>query len=335
MFQRGKCYIIAEIGGNFADYKTGKLLIDQAVECGADAVKLQTYRADTVSSKSAMFDQENTGICSQYDYFKKFELSEGLHRQIFDYAKEKGIDCFSTPSHYSDIELLERLGMEVYKIGADDATNLPFLNKIARLNKPIILSTGMCTLEEVHEAVNTILSTGNRQLAVLHTVGNYPTYPEEVNLKVIDTYKREFPDLVIGYSDHTLGVFSCMCAAILGAEIIEKHFTYDKKADGPDHMLSATKDELKYMIDRIREYEIMRGTGIKAPVGNEIIDRELSRKSLITTCKISKGEHFSKENLDIKRPGTGIEPKYLDRVIGRCAASDLDKDYTLKWSDIC
>ena len=334
MFQRGKCYIIAEIGGNFTDYNTGKLLIDQAVECGADAVKLQTYQADTISSKDAMFDQENTGVSSQYDYFKKFELSEEQHRQIFDYAKEKGIDCFSTPSHYSDVEMLERLGVEVYKIGADDATNLPFLNKIAKLNKPIILSTGMCTLEEVHRAVNTILCTGNRQLAVLHTVGNYPTYPEEVNLKVIETYKKEFPDLVIGYSDHTLGVFSCICAAVLGAEIIEKHFTYDKKADGPDHMLSATKDELKYMIDRIREFEIMRGTGLKAPVGNEIKDRTLSRKSLITTCKVHKNEVFSDKNLDIKRPGTGIEPQYLEMVLGRCASVDMESDHVLKWSDV-
>lgn len=334
MFQRGKCYIIAEIGGNFTDYRTGRMLIDQAIESGADAVKLQTYQADTVSSKDAMFDQENTGVCSQYDYFKKFELSEEMHKQMFDYANEKGIDCFSTPSHYSDVEMLEGLGMEVYKIGADDATNLPFLDRVARLNKPIILSTGMCTLDEVHEAVDTILQTGNKQLAVLHTVGNYPTYPEEVNLKVIDTYKKEFPNLTIGYSDHTLGVFSCICAAVLGAEIIEKHFTYDKNADGPDHMLSATKDELKYMIDRIREFEIMRGTGIKAPVGNEIIDRKLSRKSLITTCPIKKGERFSEKNLDIKRPGTGIAPRYLDMVIGRCASIDLGKDYTLKWSDI-
>lgn len=334
MFQKNRCYIIAEIGGNFKDYETGKMLVDQAVECGADAVKLQTYRADTVSSKSALFDQENTGICSQYEYFKNFELSEELHRQIFDYARGKGIDCFSTPSHYSDVEMLEKLGMDIYKIGADDATNLPFLKKIAKLNKPIILSTGMCTLAEVHEAVNTILCTGNRQLAILHTVGNYPTYSNEVNLKVIHTYQKEFPDLAIGYSDHTLGVFSCIYAAVLGAKIIEKHFTYDKKADGPDHMLSATKDELKYMVDRIREFEVMRGSGIKAPVGNEVKDRELSRKSLITTCAVHKGDIFSEKNLDIKRPGTGIAPRYLERVLGRCASVNLEEDHTLEWSDV-
>lgn len=334
MFQKDRCYIIAEIGGNFIDLETGKMLIDQAAECGADAVKLQTYRADTISSKDAMFDQENTGVCSQYEYFKKFELSEEMHQKIFDYAKEKGLDCFSTPSHYSDVEMLERIGADVYKIGADDATNLPFLEKIAKLNKPIILSTGMCTLEEVREAVKVILGTGNRQLAVLHTVGNYPTSAEEVNLKVIETYKREFPDLTIGYSDHTLGVFSCICAAVLGAEIVEKHFTYDKNADGPDHMLSATKDELKYMVDRIREFEVMRGTGLKSPVGNEIIDRALSRKSLITTRPVKKGERFTEENLDIKRPGTGIEPKYLNMVMGRCATKDLDNDQILEWSDI-
>lgn len=334
MFQKDKCYIIAEIGGNFTDYETGKMLVDQAAECGVDAVKLQTYRADTVSSKDAMFDQENTGVCSQYEYFKKFELSEEMHHRIFDYVKGKGLDCFSTPSHFSDVEMLEKLGVKVYKIGADDATNLPLLKKIAELNKPIILSTGMCTLEEVHEAVNVILGTGNRKLAVLHTVGNYPTYSEEVNLKVIETYQKEFPDLAIGYSDHTLGVFSCICAAVMGAQIIEKHFTYNKKADGPDHMLSATKDELKYMVDRIREFEVLRGTGVKSPVGNEIRDRALSRKSLITTKPIKKGECFSGDNIDVKRPGTGIAPKYFDMITGRRAAKDLTEEQVLLWTDI-
>lgn len=334
MFQKGKCYIIAEIGGNFTDYDTARMLIDQAAECGADAVKLQTYRADTLSSKTAMFDQENTGVCSQYDYFKKFELSEELHEKIFSYAKEKGVDCFSTPAHISDVEMLERLDVKAYKIGADDAVNLPFLKEVARIGKPVILSTGMCTLKEVHEAVDAILGTGNRRLAILHTVGNYPTAPEEVNLKVIETFKKEFPDLAIGYSDHTLDVFSCICAAVMGAEIIEKHFTYDKHADGPDHLLSATKEELKYMVDRIREYEIMRGTGVKAPVGNEIIDRELSRKSLMTIAPVKKGERFTKKNVDCKRPGTGIAPHYIDRVIGRCAAKDLDEDEILSWADM-
>lgn len=334
MFRRNRCYVIAEIGGNFTDYETGRLLIEQAAECGVDAVKLQTYRADTISSKNALFDQENTGICSQYDYFKKYELSEETHKKIFDYAKQKGLDCFSTPSHYSDVEMLERLGVETYKIGADDITNFPFLRWIAKLNKPIILSTGMCTLEEVKEAVSIILSTGNRKLVILHTVSNYPTSPAEVNLKVIETYKKEFPDLPIGYSDHTLGVFSCIYAAVMGAEIVEKHFTYDKNAEGPDHMLSATKDELKYMIDRIREFEVMRGSGVKAPVGNEIIDRGLSRKSLLVTCPVKEGDIFSENNLDIKRPGTGIEPRYFDQIIGRRAARDLLEDHVLTWSDV-
>lgn len=334
MFRKNRCYIIAEIGGNFTDFDTAKLLIDQVAACGADAVKLQTYRADTLSSKTAVFDQENTGVCSQYEYFKKYEISEELHKKIFSYAEEKGLDCFSTPAHRSDVEMLERLNVKAYKIGADDAVNLPLLKEVARIGKPVILSTGMCTLKEVHEAVDAVLSTGNRNLAVLHTVGNYPTAPKEVNLRVIETFKREFPDLVIGYSDHTLDVFSCICAAVMGAEIIEKHFTYDKKADGPDHMLSATKDELNYMIDRIREFEVMRGNGIKAPIGNEIIDRNLSRKSLITISSIKKGERFSKDNVDCKRPGTGIAPQYMEMIVGRRAAKDLAEDQILSWEDI-
>lgn len=333
--KQDKVYIVAEIGGNFTDYDTAKLLIDQAKESGADAVKLQTYQARTLASKKAMFDMENTGVESQEEYFKKYELDETLHIQIFDYAKKVGIDIFSTPSHITDVNMLERIGVDVYKIGADDLTNIPFLQKVARLNKPIMLSTGMGTLQEVRDAVNAIVEEGNDKISIMHVVSLYPTAAQYVNLNVIKTLKKEFPEYAIGYSDHTLGVDSCLFAAVLGAEIIEKHFTYDKKAEGPDHMLSATKEELKYLVDKIRLYEMMCGTGIKMPVGDEVKNKKNNRKSLIVTKKIAEGELLTEENVDIMRPGTGIAPKHLELVLGKRASHNLEEDRILQWSDLC
>lgn len=333
-FERERCYIIAEIGGNFTDYETAVRLIDQAKESGVDAVKLQTYRADTIASKQAVFDMENTGIASQTEYFRRFELSEELHKRVFAYAKEKGLDIFSTPSHKTDIEMLERLQTDVYKTGADDATNLPFLREIARKKKPILLSTGMCTMEEVREAVDTILAEGNSDIVIMHVVSLYPTAPKYVNLEAVKTLQREFPQFVIGYSDHTLGVDSCMFAAVMGAKVIEKHFTYDKNADGPDHMLSATKDEMKLLVDKIRLFEEMRGDGIKKPVGDEIINRRNNRKSIVCTRAMKEGELLTEAEIDMKRPGYGICPKYKELVIGKRACRDLEEDTVLQWKDL-
>lgn len=328
-----RCYIVAEIGGNFKDYETAALLIDQAKESGIDAVKLQTYRAETLSSKHAVFDMENTGVASQIEYFKKYEIDETLHKKIYLYAKEKGLDIFSTPSHITDVEMLERLGTDVYKIGADDATNLPFLKEIAELNKPIILSTGMCTIEEIKEAVNTIVSVGNNKLTIMHVVSLYPTAAQYVNLEVIRTLQGEFPQFTIGYSDHTLGVDSCIFAAVMGAQIIEKHFTYDKNADGPDHMLSATLDEMKILVDKIRLYEQMRGNGIKMPVGDEVKNRRNNRKSIICVRNMKKGDLITNEDIDIKRPGSGILPKYKEMLMGKRVNRDIEEDTLLQWSD--
>lgn len=335
MFQKnGKCYIVAEIGGNFTDLATAKLLIDQAAECGVDAVKLQTYRANTIASRNTMFDMENTGVVSQVEYFKKFEIDEEMHRQVFEYARGKGLDIFSTPSHITDVELLEKFNPDVHKIGADDLTNLPFLKEVARTGRPIMLSTGMGTIEEVREAVSAIVEEGNRNIIIMHVVSLYPTAPEFVNLEAIKTLQREFPQYVIGYSDHTLSVDSCIFAAVMGAKVIEKHFTYDKQADGPDHMLSATKEEMKELVDKIRLFETMQGDGIKGPEGAEIKNRKNNRKSVIIAKDVKCGEVLTEDKLAIKRPGTGIKPKYLEMVIGRKAARDMEEDTILQWQDI-
>lgn len=328
-----KCYIVAEIGGNFNDLTTAQRLIDDAYESGVDAVKLQTYRATTLSSKEAMFDMENTGVASQIEYFKKYEISDEMHGKLFEYAKEKGLDIFSTPSHFTDVEMLERLNADVYKIGADDVVNIPFLKAIARLQKPIMLSTGMCTLNEVKEAVDAIIEEGNSDIVIMHVVSLYPTAPQYVNLEAIKTLQREFPQFTIGYSDHTLGVDSCIFAAVMGAKVIEKHFTYDKHADGPDHMLSATRDEMKILVDKIRLYEQMRGNGIKMPVGDEVKNRRNNRKSIVCVRNMKKGDIITNEDIDIKRPGFGILPKYKEMLIGKRVTRDIEEDTLVQWSD--
>ncbi|MBE8233256.1 MAG: N-acylneuraminate-9-phosphate synthase [Endozoicomonadaceae bacterium] len=333
-FHTDSCYIIAEIGGNFTTYGQAVILVDAAAECGVDAVKLQTYRADTIASKKAMFDMENTGITSQHALFKKYEVDEELHRKVFDYASEKGLDWFSTPSHESDVEMLEELGVGVHKIGSDDAVNLPFLRNIARLGKPIILSTGMCTMDEVTESVNAVMAEGNDKLILLHAITSYPTHAPDVNLRAMQTMMQTFPQLDVGYSDHTLSPVACLAAAAMGARVLERHFTYDKKADGPDHMLSADPAEMKWLVDAVREFELMRGDGVKRPAKSEKTTRINNRKSVVLARAVISGEMLSKDHLAIKRPGYGIAPKDFEKIIGRIANKALDADAVITWEDL-
>jgi N-acetylneuraminate synthase len=329
-----RCYIIAEIGGNFTTIKQAIKLIDEAAGCGVDAVKLQTYRADTVSSKSAMFDMENTGRVSQHELFKQYEIGVQLHQEVFGYAVSKGLDCFSSPSHQTDVDLLESLDVGIHKIGSDDAVNLPFLRYVARTGKPIMLSTGMCTMEEVRESVSAILAQGNEQIILLHAITSYPTHPKNVNLRAMQSMMREFPEFPVGYSDHTLGVTACICAAAMGAKIIEKHFTYDKGAEGPDHMLSADPAEMKTIVDSIRAFEKMRGSGIKRPADSEKSTRINNRTSVVLACAIAAGAVITLEHLAVKRPGYGIPPKFLDQLVGRVAAKQLEADTVLTWESL-
>ena len=329
-----RCYIIAEIGGNFTSLEQAKLLIDKASECNVDAVKLQTYRADTIASKKALFDMENTGIVSQYELFKKYEINESLHNEVFKYAEEKNLDWFSTPSHESDVDLLERCNVGAHKLGSDDAVNLPFLKYVASKGKPILLSTGMCTINEIKESVSVILGEGVKKLILLHAVTSYPTHEKDVNLNSLLSIKREFPFLDVGYSDHTVSPVAALCAASMGARLIEKHFTHDKKADGPDHMLSADPEEMKWLVDSIRSFEIMKGDGIKKPADSEKISRINNRKSVILNKEMKAGEKIKRNNLAIKRPGYGIPPKYYETIIGREVLSNLDIDHILTWDDL-
>ena len=333
-YRKDRCYIIAEIGGNFTTLEQARRLIDAAHGCGVDAVKLQTYRADTITSTKAIFDMENTGVVSQYDLFKKYEVDEALHHEVFKYAESKGLDWFSTPSHATDVDLLEKCGVGAHKIGSDDAVNLPFLRYVARTGKPVLFSTGMCTLEEVRESVDAILAEGNEQLILLHAITNYPTHPENVNLAAMQTLMHAFPQLDIGYSDHTLSPIACLSAVAMGARVIEKHFTYDKKADGPDHMLSADPAEMKWLVDAVRSFEIMRGSGIKRPAESEKNTRHNNRKSIVLGRNVKAGERLTEDDIAVKRPGYGIAPKYFEQVSGRRMAKDMQKDAVLTWNDL-
>ena len=221
-FFSDKTYIIAEIGGNFRDFNEAKKLIDYAKQSGVDAVKIQTFKAETTASKNAFFDMENTGKVSQYEIFKKYEVDFDLHKQIAQYSKKQNLEFFSTPSHESDVDMLEKLNVNIHKIGSDDAANLPFLKYVAKTNKIIIHSTGMCTLDEVREAVETIKSQNNNKIALLHCTSCYPTHPKDANINVVKTMINSFPEIPIGYSDHTLDANASCLAVAFGANIIEK-----------------------------------------------------------------------------------------------------------------
>jgi sialic acid synthase SpsE len=337
MFRRyrgDRSYMVAEIGGNFTTFEEARKLIDAAAECGVDAVKLQTFRAETLASRSAVFDMENTGIASQFGLFRKYQIDAQLHADIFAYAERKGLDWFSTPSHASDVDLLETRGVGAHKIGSDDATNLPFLRYVARTGKPVILSTGMCTLEEVHEAVDAIVGEGNEQVIILHAVTSYPTHGENVNLGAMKALMRAFPTFDVGYSDHTLTPVAALCAVAMGARMIERHFTIDKQAEGPDHRLSADPVEMKWLVDAIRSFELMRGCGIKQPADSEATTRINNRKSVVLNRDVPGGHRLSAEDVAVKRPGTGIAPKHVDQVIGRRVVAAMKADAVLQWSDL-
>ena len=326
-------YLVAEIGGNFRDFPTAVKLVDLAQKAGVNAVKLQHYRAETITSKKAFFDMENTGIVSQYELFKKYELDGELTGEVIAYCREKKITVFSTPSHPTDVDHLKRFDLPAYKIGSDDAVNIPFLRYIAKQGKPIILSTGMCTMDEVEHSVAVIQEEGNDQIILLHCVSNYPAHVEDVNLGAMQAMQARF-DFPVGYSDHTLGIDACYAAAVLGASILEFHFTYDKKAEGPDHTLSKTYEESASLVKKLREFALMKGDGIKRPAKSEVVNRRNNRKGLVLIQDVKAGEKLTAENLDIKRPGYGISCERYYEVLGKVVNRNLKADDVLTWEDL-
>tara|TARA_B100001013_G_scaffold185396_1_gene111798 strand:+ start:43 stop:1083 length:1041 start_codon:yes stop_codon:yes gene_type:complete len=323
------CYFVAEIGGLFKNFDEAKRLINSAVEIGINAVKFQTLEADTITTKNNFFDLGVTGHISQYDFFKKFEPSKELQKQVIKYANDCGITVFSAPSHIKDVEFMEGIDVPIYKIGSDLACHIPLLKKVGHLGKPIILSTGMTTLEEVRDSVNAIFETGNKKLILLHCVSDYPTKIEETNLSAINTLKKEF-DVPIGYSDHTVGINTTFAAAIFGANLIEKHFRHSSNEKSPDDIHALNSEQFLELINNVRDFEKSRGSGKKIPSSAEKVNLVSNRVSIVSLVGIQKDDVITSEMIDVRRPGTGLAPKYFDSLIGKKALVDIPKDSPIK-----
>lgn len=328
-------FIIAEAGVNHnGSLKLAKKLIAIAASSGADAVKFQTFKAENLVTKKAQKAKYQTKSTdnneSQFDMIKKLELDSEAHKQLINYSKKKKIMFMSTPFDHDSIELLNNLGLEVFKISSSDITNLPFLRHVGKLNKKIILSTGMSNISEIRDALQVLIKSGTKKknITVLHANTDYPTPMKDVNLKAMLAIGKKF-NMAYGYSDHTLGIEVDIAAVAMGASCIEKHFTINSNMDGPDHKASLEPDQLKAMVKAIRNIETALGSDIKKPSSGEMININVVRKSIVAKIDIKKGEIFSKNNLAVKRPGNGISPMKWDKIIGTKATKDYRKDELL------
>jgi N,N'-diacetyllegionaminate synthase len=327
-----KVFIIAEAGVNHnGSLELAKKLIDVASDAGADAVKFQTFKAENLVSKNAQkadYQKQTTNSEeSQFDMIKKLELDIETHKILMDYCKEKNIMFLSTPFDHDSIELLNDLGLEIFKIPSGEITNLPYLRHIGKLDKKVILSTGMADIGEIEDAMDILTNAGTKKenIIVLHANTEYPTPYEDVNLKAMVTIGKTF-DVAFGYSDHTLGIEVDIAAVAMGACCIEKHFTLDCTMEGPDHKASLEPDELKAMVKAIRNIELALGNGIKKPSKSESKNISIARKSIVAKVDIKKGEIFSTNNLAVKRPANGINPMRWDEIIGTVATKDYKED---------
>lgn len=323
-------FIIAEAGVNHnGSIILAKKLVDKAVQAGVDAVKFQTFKSEklvTGYAAMAKYQKDNIGIeNSQLDMLKKLELSYDEFIELKNYCDNKNIIFMSTPFDFESADFLDSIGVQAFKISSGDLTNIPLLEHIAEFEKPIILSSGMATLGDIEDAVISIRNKGLEEISVLHCTSNYPAQISSVNLKAMDTIKNSFK-VVGGYSDHTEGITIPIAAAALGANIIEKHFTLDKTMEGPDHKASLNPEELNEMVQGIRKVELSLGNGIKMYNESEIDTMKAARKSIVAARNIKKNEIIKKEDLQYKRPGNGISPKYYRKIIGKKALKDIEVD---------
>ena len=328
-------YIIAEIGCNHCgDPMLAKRMVNEAKKCGVDAVKFQTFKASELISKyapKANYQKETTGVGeSQLEMTRKLELSYDDFLELRDYATSLELDTFSTPFDMDSIKFLEKSGQNIWKIPSGEVTNLPFLERIAKFKvnkKKVILSTGMCTIGEVHRAVDVLCKYEDpKNLIILHCNTEYPTPDKDVNLSAIDTLHSEFPDIEIGFSDHSVGYVAAVGACMKNIVLIEKHFTLDKSFPGPDHKASATPEELKELCHNVRRIEVMAGSGGKRVTESERHNINIARKSIVARKKIKKGDYFTEENITCKRPGNGISPMEWYNVLGCVANRDFEED---------
>ncbi|MBI2968249.1 MAG: N-acetylneuraminate synthase [Bacteroidetes bacterium] len=337
-----KVIIIAEAGVNHnGDIHIAKKLIDAAAKAGADFVKFQTFNARLMVSpaaKKARYQMENMKIVKekgQYDMLRKLELNRDAHKVLITCCKKKKIEFLSSPFDPESVELLRQLGLGVFKIPSGEITNLPLLKKIGKLKKKVILSTGMATMKETGEALKVIISAGTKKenITVLHCNSGYPTPMHDVNLKAMVAIRDKFK-IKVGYSDHTMGIEVPVAAAALGAEIIEKHFTLDKKMAGPDHKISLEPDELTAMVKAIRNIEMAMGSGVKKPTQSELKNLNVARKSIHLRCNLNAGHIITEDDLVMKRPGDGISPMEIGKVVGKKIKYTLCENHKLNSCDL-
>jgi len=325
-------FIIAEAGVNHnGSIDLAHQLINVAVESGADAIKFQTFKADKLISKNAPkadYQKQTTDASeSQFEMIKKLELDVDAHKELITHCQEKKILFLSTPFDHDSIDMLNDLGLEIFKIPSGEITNLPYLRHIGSLKKQVILSTGMSTLKEVGDALAILVEAGmeKENITVLHTNTMYPTPMEDVNLNAMLTIQKKF-DVAVGYSDHTLGIEVDIAAVAMGASIVEKHFTLDKTIKGPDHQASLEPHELNAMILAIRNVEKALGDGVKAPSESEQPNMIVVRKSIVAAQPIKKGEKITEDHISTKRPGIGISPMKWDEVVESKSIKDYQVD---------
>lgn len=340
------CFVIAEAGVNHnGSLEIAKKLVDVAKEAGADAVKFQTFKTENLVTDNvelAPYQKKNLSkSVNQLQMLKELELDYKKFKEIKEYCDKKEIMFLSTPHTDDAIDFLDKL-VPLFKLSSGELTNLPFLEKVAKKSKPLILSTGAGTLEEVKEAIDIIKKTNkDTDLILLHCTISYPCERQDVNLKSMETIRNEF-NVLVGYSDHTLGIEVPLMAVKMGAVVIEKHFTIDKNMEGPDHKCSLNPKELKEMIEKIKKKEILDfddvviGSDEKKPTKKELELIKIVRKSIVAKQDIPKGTIISEDMLAVKRPGTGLAPKYLTAIIGKTTKKDLQKnelitEKVIKW----
>lgn len=327
-----KVYIIAEAGVNHnGDLGLAKKMIEVAAQAGVDAVKFQSFTAENLVTKTAEkadYQKITTAKSeSQFRMLKRLEIDVKAHHILIDHCKNNNVQFLSSPFDLDGIDLLNSLGLELFKIPSGEINNVPYLRKIGQLNKKIIFSSGMSNLSEIEFALDILTRNGTKKdnISVLHCNTEYPTPFEDVNLKAMITIKKAF-HVEVGYSDHTPGIAVPIAAVALGATIIEKHFTLDKNMEGPDHKASLDPTELIEMVKSIRNIEKSIGDGIKRPSASELKNKNIVRKSIVAATDIKKGDIFTEQNLTVKRPGMGVSPIFWDNIIGKKSDADFKKD---------
>ncbi len=333
-----KCFIIAEAGVNHnGDIDLAKRLIEAAHRAGADAVKFQTWITEllvTENSASAAYQEQNTGITSQFKLLKDLELPHSAFVALKEHAAQVGIEFLSTPDEETSAAFLAHLGVRLIKVGSGELTNLSFLDHLARYGLPMIISTGMATLDEVRNAVNTIKAAGNSDITILHCVSSYPAHPAECNLRAMDTLSETF-GLPVGFSDHTDGYEMCIAAVARGARVIEKHLTLDRTMSGPDHSCSLEPQEFGEMVRMIRNVEVGLGDGIKRPTASELTTKAVVRKEILAASDLPAGTKLGLPHLVLRRSGgTGLGADSLPVVLGKTTTRAISANSPISFGDL-